>query len=33
MDLPGPIAPFADYFQTTDEKEDKIWRRFEINEK
>ncbi len=33
MGFPNPIPPFTDYFTTTDEKEDKIWRRYEINEK
>lgn len=28
-----PIPPFTDYFITEDPKEDKIWRRYEINEK
>lgn len=33
MGIESPIPPFADYFNTGDEKEDKIWRRYEINEK
>ena len=33
MGFDNPIPPFTDYFSPTDEKEDKIWRRYEINEK
>ena len=33
MGFPNPIPPFADYQQPSDDKQDKIWRRYEINEK
>lgn len=33
LNMANPVAPFTDYFQPTDPKEDRIWRRYEVNEK
>lgn len=33
LGLDNPVSPFTDYFTPNDPTEDRIWRRYEINEK
>lgn len=33
LGMNNPVAPFTDYFSPNDPKEDRIWRRYEVNEK